>query len=177
MDFSQSQQTALLLAGTVALPCPYPSVGSLSVLVVPEAGDFEVYIKIVQVVSLRRIITRFVRLADVRAVHVLSPDDPSGGPETWPLIGSAAVRRQLETIEKDLIEKARKSNDARAFDWLASAIVYVPESAPILHRDEIGVTAAVSAEDVAFNAWKPTCPHPNLELPPVEAKFGLCPRS
>ena len=177
MDFTQNQQTALLLAGTVALPCPFPSVGTLSVLVVPEAGDFEVYIKIVQIVSSRRIITRFVRLADIRAVQALAANDPSGGPETWPIMGVAAVRRQLETIEKDLIEKVKKSNSARAFDWLSAAIVYVPEAAPILHRDEVGVTAAVSAEDVGFNSWKPTCPHTNLELGQIDPKFGLCPHS
>ncbi len=174
MDFSQNQQTAMLLAGTVALPSPFPSSGSLSVVVVPEAGDFEVFIKIVQIVSPRRIITRIVRLADIRAVKAPPPKVLSGGPETWPLLGAAAVRRHVDKIEKDLLEKVKRSNMPEASDWLPVAIVYVPESAPVLHRDEVGVTAAVSAEDVGFSPLGATCAHAGAESGLYEAQLGRC---
>ena len=69
MDFHATHQAALKIAGTVALPSPFPACGSLSIVVAPEDGDYETYLRIVQPVTGKRIITRFVRLADVRALR------------------------------------------------------------------------------------------------------------
>ena len=63
MDFHSIHQAAIKLAGTVALPSPFPAHGSLWIVVAPEDGDFETYIRIVQVVSGKRIITRLEILA------------------------------------------------------------------------------------------------------------------
>jgi hypothetical protein len=186
MDFQQSHQTAIKLAGTVALPSPFPSCGAVSVVVAPEDGEFETYVKIVQIVSVRRIVTRFVRLDDVRAVRAPAQGSAAGGPESWPFIGPKEARRQIEKKEKDLRAQVKKSGSAAESDWLPAAIIYAPEGAPVLHRNDVGVTAAVSAEDVAFGDMPPTwgsavgelCPHGETRglCPHGEAR-GLCPRA
>jgi hypothetical protein len=151
MDFGPSHQAALKIAGTVALPSPFPACGSLSILVAPEDGEYETYIRIVQQVSGRRIITRFVRLADVRAIRAADGSEAHGTPETWPIIGLSEVQRRVSKKEKELRTAATKSGQACESEWLPAAIVYVPEAAPVLHRNDVGVTAAVSAEEVAFS--------------------------
>jgi hypothetical protein len=151
MDFHPGHQAALKIAGTVALPSPFPACGSLSILVAPEDGDYETYIRIAQIVSGRRIITRFVRLSDVRAVRAPEIPESHGGPETWPIIGLKEVARRISKKEKELRTAATKSGTACEAAWLPAAIVYVPEAAPVLHRNDVGVTAAVSAEEVAFS--------------------------
>ncbi len=155
MDFHPHHRTALKIAGTVALPSPFPAMGSVSLVVAPEDGDHETYLRIVQIVSGRRIITRFVRLADVRAVRTPQAGDSQSTPETWPIIGLKEIQRQINKKEKELRTAATKSGQPSESEWLAAAIVYVPESAPVLHRNDVGVTAAVSAEEVAFSDVQP----------------------
>jgi hypothetical protein len=178
MDFHPTHQAALKIAGTVALPSPYPAWGSLSILVAPEDGEYETYIRIVQQVSGRRIITRFVRLADVRAIRAPEATESHSTPESWPIIGLKEVQRRISKKEKELRAAATKSKSACESEWLAAAIVYVPEAAPVLHRNDVGVTAAVSAEEVAFSdlqseafghcALKPA-------FCPAAAKSAFCP--
>ena len=187
MDFHESHQTAIMLAGTVALPSPFPSCGAVAVLIAPEDGEVETYLKIVQNVSAKRIVTRFVRLADVRALRAPAPGDAPSGPESWPIIGPKEVRRRIGQQEKALRGQVEKTGSSAEFDWLPAAIVYVPEGAPVLHRNDVGVTAAVSAEDVAFGdmppagSWCPhhdkTCPHGEVvrSIPPAETR-SFCPR-
>lgn len=157
MEFHPCHHDALTLAGTVALPSPYPACGSVSVVVSSHDGDFEVYVKILQVVGERRIITRFVRPEDVRAIRAHPGAATGGGPETWPVIGIKKLQAELDRRSQELIARARTG----LFDespWYPAAIVYVPETAPVLHRNEVGVTAAVSAEEVAFaDAWSGCC--------------------
>ena len=157
MEFHTCQYDALTLAGTVALPSPYPASGSVSVVIFSHDGEFEVLVKILQVVSDRRIITRFVRPEDIRAIRGAPAAATGGGPETWPLVGIKQLRGELDRRAKELIAKARTGH-ADESPWYPSAIVYVPEAAPVLHRNEVGVTAAVSAEEVAFaDAWSGCC--------------------
>ena len=91
MDFHASHQAALLLAGTVALPAPFPACASLWIVVAPCEGDCETFIRIVQHVSARRIITRFVRLADVRAIRAGS--SRIRGPRSRP--GRSSVKKEF----------------------------------------------------------------------------------
>jgi hypothetical protein len=151
MDFHSGHQAAMKLAGTVALPSPFPAFGSVSIVVAPEDGDHETYLKIVHTVTGKRIITRIVRLADVRAIRVPATPEATGSPETWDLIGPKEVQRRIAKHEKDLRSAVSKSKSASESEWLAAAIVYVPEAAPVLHRNDVGVTAAESAEEVAFS--------------------------
>ena len=120
-------------------------------MVAPEDGDYETYLRIVQQVTSKRIITRFVRLADVRAIRAPAKPEAAGSPETWDLIGPKEMQRRIAKQEKELRATASKSGAACEAEWLPAAIVYVPEAAPVLHRNDVGVTAAVSAEDVAFS--------------------------
>jgi hypothetical protein len=151
MDFHPSHQVAMKLAGTVALPSPFPAFGSLHIVVAPEDGDYETYLRIVQQVTGKRIITRFVRLADVRAIRAPAKPEAAGSPETWDLTGPKEIQRKIAKKEKELRAQATKSETACESEWLPAAIVYVAEAAPVLHRNDVGVTAAVSAEEVAFS--------------------------
>ena len=84
IEFHPCHHTALQLAGTVPLPSPYPASGPVSVVVARDDRDLEVFVKILQVVGDKRIITRFIRPNDIRAVRG-NPDGQSrGGPESWP---------------------------------------------------------------------------------------------
>jgi hypothetical protein len=152
MDFSLIQQNALLLAGTVALPSPIPAVGQVSIVITPATGDSEFYIKIVQVVSDKRIITRFVRLADIRAIRAASAGESRYDPENWPIIKAKELQDHVDKKVDELSKKKGGPGAAVEIKLFDAAIVYVPEGAPVLHRDEVGVTAAVSAEDVGFSA-------------------------
>ena len=171
MEFHPSHLTALTLAGTVPLPSPYPACGSVSVVIVPHGEDFEVFVKIVQVVSDRRIITRFVRPEDVRAIRA-HPEGTNGyGPESWPVRGSKTIQGELDRRSEDLLAGARTGVFTESL-WYHSAIVYVPESAPVLHRNDVGVTAAVSAEEVGFSDGFSGCCHRALVVQPEAS--GCC---
>jgi hypothetical protein len=158
MEFHTCHHDALTLAGTVALPSPYPACGAVSVVISRHGEDFEVFVKILQVVSERRIITRFVRPEDVRAIRGHPAAASGGGPETWPVLGIKKLQAELDKLAKELIAKA-KTGIFEESVWYTSAIVYVPEAAPVLHRNEVGVTAAVSVEEVAFAEVFSGCCH------------------
>ena len=107
MDFGISQQTAITLAGTVALPSPFPAFGSLWIVLVFEDGDFEVYIKIVQTVSDKRTITRFVRPSDIRAIRAPAPGAPPCGPEGWPITTGKKVQSEIERLKTASLRRLR----------------------------------------------------------------------
>ena len=168
MSLRESQQTAIALAGTVPLPAPFPASGPVSVVLIREDGGWETYIKVVQVVSLHRIITRYVRRADIRAIRAPAGPEPNGGPESWPLRRFKQAQGEIDAREQTLRAGAQDPGPAAELEaeWHPEAIVYVPEAASVLHRVEVGVTAAVSAEDVGFAAAPSFCchgsPHPPL---------------
>jgi hypothetical protein len=158
MELNPCQLTALALAGTVALPSPYPAYGSVSLAVVDDGDDCDVLVKILQVVSPRRIITRFVRREDIRAIRGNPDGALDGGPESWPILGVNRFRPDLERRTEELLAQVGTGPVAEA-PWYPAAIVYVPESAPVLHRNEVGVTAAISAEEVGFGGAYSGCCH------------------
>jgi len=166
VSLRESQQTAIALAGTVPLPAPFPAFGPVSVVLIREDGGWETYIKIVQVISLHRIVTRYVRRADIRAIRAPAGPKPNGGPESWPIRKFKQAQGEIDAREQTLRTQAKDQGTPAELelDWHAQAIVYVPESASVLHRVEVGVTAAVSAEDVGFAAAPTMCchtaPHP-----------------
>ena len=149
MEFHPCHHAALTLAGTVPLPSPYPASGPVSVMIARDGEDFEIFVKILQVIGEKRIITRFVRPEDIRAVRARADGEAQGGPESWPVLGIKKIRGTLEKHATALIDKAQRGAFEEA-EWYAAAIVYVAESAPVLHRNEVAVTAAVSAEEVFF---------------------------
>jgi hypothetical protein len=158
MELYPSQLTALTLAGTVALPSPYPAYGSVSLVVVGDDVDLEVLVKILQVVSPRRSIVRLIRPEDIRAIRG-NPDGTIGaGPESWPILDLRRLRADLDRRAEDLRARVGTGPLAESL-WYRAAIVYVPESTPVLHRNEVGVTAAVSAEEVGFGDLRSRCCH------------------
>ncbi len=175
MDFQTSQYTALTLAGTVPLPSPYPACGPVSVVIARDGEDYEIFVKILQVVGDKRIITRFVRPEDIRAIRGNPGETNGDGPDSWPVLGIKKIKGELDERAKELTEKARKTGVLDEAPWYAAAIAYVAESAPVLHRDEVGVTAAVSCEDVAFSdGWSSSCCHIASLPHPVAASSHCC---
>src|SRR5579875_2956433 len=158
IEFHPCHHTALRLAGTVPLPSPYPACGSVSVVVARDDGELEVFVKILQIVGDKRIITRFIRPDDIRAVRSNPHGEAGGGPESWPVRGIKRIKGELDKLARELLEKAEKTGILGEAAWFPAAIVYVPESAPVIHRNEVGVTAAVSAEEVGFSdGWSGCC--------------------
>jgi hypothetical protein len=146
MDVTSHHHQAVTLVGTVALPSPYPAVGRASFVLTDWDGETVIYVKLVQVISPKRIITRFVRPGDIRAIRS-KPKDSKVGPEAWPLISPAKTRAEIAAGEKAIIAHAKAAGVTYLEEpWHAEVILYVPEPAPVLHRTEVGVTAAVSAE-------------------------------
>jgi hypothetical protein len=136
--FQRHQLRSFHLAGTVALPSPYPEVGYLFLV----SGGLHYQsaksklpsldlVAIEHCQSNRVTITRYVALHDVMAVLLSGCPNPDSdrdwyfGPEIAP---------QLE---------ARSTVDA---SHLCVGIAYVREQAPILMKVEVGLTAAESAE-------------------------------
>ncbi len=156
MELQPFHHAALAIAGTVPLPSPHPAIGTVSLVITADGADLEVFAKIVQVVGDKRIITRFVRPEDIRAVRARPDDAPHSGPESWPVLGIKKIKGAIAKHAKALTEKAQKGVFGEV-EWYAAAIVYVAESAPVLHRNEIAVTAAVSAEEVWFVGPGPCC--------------------
>ena len=126
MEFHTCHHDALTIAGTVALPSPYPACGVVSVVISRHGEDFEVFVKILQVVSERRIITRFVRPEDIRAIRGNPAEATGGGPESWPVLGIKKLQAELDKRVKELIAKA-KTGIFEESVWYSSAVVYVPE--------------------------------------------------
>jgi hypothetical protein len=137
--FGRQQLRLYQLAGTVALPSPYPELGRLSLI--PgglkygddDEGDGIDLVAVEHRQSSRVTITRYVALDDVKAVLFttgacpaqLADGDWYFGPE---------VARTLEARSND--------NDPS----LCMGILYARESAPVIMRVEAGMTAAESAE-------------------------------
>jgi hypothetical protein len=160
MDITDLQHEAAALVGTVTLPSPYPASGAASFVLTDWGGDTVIYVKIVQVVNKKRIITRFVKPEDIVAIRSEPAHDKAHNPETWPLLGPAKTKKELETGEKTIIADAATAGVTYLEElWHAAAILYVREAAPVLHRYEAGVTAAVSAEspDMFAPAGIPCC--------------------
>jgi hypothetical protein len=175
-DFSQAQQAAFALAGTVALPSPFPASGMVSIGLFPPhegAKEGEVrrrfYLKSVQIVSEKHIVTRFVHLEDFRAVRLL-PDKRSHAEwERCPIQTAEEVRELIDAKKRILIANSMTGGPSEVELFAERAILYVPESARVLHRVEIGMAAAQSAEHTFFAPHsflcesEPFCPQGHAE--------------
>jgi hypothetical protein len=166
LEFGPDQTVAFALAGTVALPSPFPATGRVSIGLFPPRGfrpsekakeeEFEpsFLLKIVQLVNEKHIVTRFVRPKDLRAVRSRPEERPRAELPAWTIQTAAEVSGRIEEKKRILIKDFTKGGPAED-ELFAEAIVYVPESAPVLHRLDIGMTAAESAE---FCPEEPRCP-------------------
>ncbi len=154
MDFTNHHHQAVTLAGTVPLPSPYPACGQAFFAYTEWDGEPVVYIKLVQVVGPKNIVTRFIKPEDIRAIRTPASEDTD--PETWPLLSPTRTRKQIDDGIKAIIAKAKAAKVTHLeTSWQVAAILYVLETAPVLHRHDVAMTAAVSFEQPALG--RPIC--------------------
>jgi hypothetical protein len=175
MSLDREQEIAFRLAGTVGLPSPYPATGSVEIvaLVGDDGKPVEVYLRVIHRLSLRLKIARLVELSSVRAVYaawrpaatappVVSHPAPAPSPTDWSVRTAKAVRTHV--LRRLRVGKAK---GRVVFPLLPAAIVYVPESAPVLMDVEIGMTAAESAEYYPpLTPGVPRCDRPYCDSAP-----------
>ncbi len=146
MDFTNDHHQAVTLAGTVALPSPYPAYGQAFFDYTEWDGEPVVYVKLVQIVSAKNIVTRFVKPEDIRAIRA-QPASKDTDPETWPLLSPTKTRKAIDDGIKAIVAKAKAAKTTHLeVPWQTAVILYLPEAAPVLHRHDVALTAAVSVE-------------------------------
>ncbi len=150
-EFGPKQELAFALTGTVALPSPFPATGQVFLLIVAGAPEREgpqalkFFLKSVQVVNSQCIATRTIARDAVRAIGYYS----KGGQETrdgeWTVV--PIDRLPQIALAATQAAEAREIDRSGSLEFLLfeNAVLYVPESAQVLHRLEFGLTAAVSA--------------------------------
>ncbi|MEJ7636927.1 MAG: hypothetical protein WKF75_02790 [Singulisphaera sp.] len=161
-DFGGEQRAAFALSGTIGLPSPSPAAARIYIGIMPksESGDAapRFFLKLVERIGFKLIVTRFVELDDVRAVRIRSGTGEAGDPWTWSFQTAEALHGEIQAAKVALEAAAR---DGAAYELPFSAghegVVYVPETAPVLVRTEYGVPAAEAAE-AAHLARRPPCP-------------------
>ena len=147
MDFTNEHHYAMTFAGTIALPSPYPATGRASFVLTDWDSEHVVYIKLIQVVNPRQIISRFVRPEDIRAIRPRPSAPTSDDPEEWPVLSPAKTREQIRAGEAAIVAHADAARLKYLEEpWHREVILYVPERAAVLHCHELGMTAAESAE-------------------------------
>lgn len=147
-ELGPDQEIALAVTGTAALPSPFPATARVSLLIIPglkvgqREGVARYFLKSVQVISPRCIVTRTVGLDDVRAIGY-----PSSGSEgEWTIAPIGRCAAQIDAA----IEASKPAEADAGFSYeiplFDQAVLHVIEHAAVLHRQEYGLTAAVSAE-------------------------------
>lgn len=128
----------LQLAGTVALPPPFPSVGLLKQEQVSGGPSSIDVLTIKQHIGASRSIVRAVKIADIVGVFVPTkpdcPGDLHAGEWVWQNVTDASLLGAASQAKQPLVM------------GLPRGIVFVPEHAPVVTQDESGTTAAESAE-------------------------------
>ena len=97
-----------------------------------------------------------IRPEDIRAIRVRPADSDAPDAEALPAVPMKKLKGELDKRSKELLTKA-KAGVFGEQAWYPAAIVYVPEAAQVLHRSEMGVTAAVSTEDLWSNVRGNCC--------------------
>jgi hypothetical protein len=177
-ELGDDHKLAFDLAGTVALPSPFPAAGR--VLVVRQPGSKTAkgaghrprfFIKIVQVVSEKQVVTGFVSPHDVRAVRVLKHGAPLAEPQSWSYISGEEARTEIDAAIEELRKEEYGTGGSFEVVVYEQAVVYVPETAPMLVRVEYSVPAGVAV--ATAHLAKQHCP-PQPKCPPALEPAG-CP--
>jgi len=149
---------SIALAGTIAVPSPFPALGRIDVstygitkdevdsLDAPtsfEALQFfrKVLVEIAHEVNPRLTITRVVKLCDVAAAFL--PADTS---QVSLSHGQWYLSAELEALVLDKLSELDTQDLPALVPLLFESIVYLPETAKVLLRVETGMTAAESVE-------------------------------
>ena len=143
------------------LPYPPPAYGRLFIGINPDfippddklglvlSGAPKFFLRLVQVVSSKQVITRIVDLAHLRGVSLpADPNEESAGLRVFrPMDGIAA---EITSAVKKLTEAVAKKRGVYEVCLFEDAVIYVPEWAPVFLRIqyEFGVSAVEAAENV-----------------------------
>ena len=149
---------SIALAGTVAVPSPFPALGRIDVSThgitkdevdsLDDPTSFEavqffrkVLVEIAHEVNPRLTITRVVKLCDVAAAFL--PADTS---QVSLSLGQWYLSAELEALVLDKLSELNTQDLPALVPLLFESIVYLPETAKVLLRVETGMTAAESVE-------------------------------
>jgi hypothetical protein len=172
-QLGESQRAAFALAGTVALPSPFPASGLISIGVFPPPADAKeheptYYLRIVERVSDSNIVTRHIRPEDVRAFRVRSKVEPYPEQNEWTLHLAADKFKFIDSLKKKLQENLLKGGptEIALFDH-APTIVYVPDGAPVLLRIEMSVTASRARDGASAVGCNPCSGCCHADGPPI----------
>jgi hypothetical protein len=156
-NFGLAAMEALAKAGTVMLPSPPPASGTLYLGINPHhnpdlpSAAPQYYLRLVQTVGPKQVITRIVGLDGLRGVSLPAGSTAAGG--------ASRVFSTVNTIAEDLahamdaLTKA-KANKPGAHEvcLFKDAVIHVPESASVFvrvqHEFEFAASAAEAAEDI-----------------------------
>lgn len=162
------QRLAIALAGTVALPSPYPAYGKVS-LGLDSSGRDErpsacprYYLKSVENLSARQVVTRIVALNDLRAVSRPDGDDvaASKAPRVTELVENLFLDGGVILVAKQKLEAAvKRAPGDYEIVIFPVAVLHVPETAAVLTTvvSHAGVTAAESAEIILHTEGAGCC--------------------
>jgi hypothetical protein len=146
-EFTDEHKATLALAGTVALPSPFPASARIFVGIMPAsaAGD-QHYLKIVEKVGDKHTVTRLMDLGYLRAVRLRPTSGPYDDVREWELKTAEELKGELAAAIDELPPNPATAHEVPLFPAKQEGVVYVPETAPVLVRAEFGVLAAEAAE-------------------------------
>lgn len=160
--FGFHHRAALALAGTIPLPSPFPASGRVYLIGVANSqttngnghsNGVDFYLKSVQVISERNILSRTLEIDSVRAIGFHRASDhnghdqhPRANGDDWQVVPIDDSNTVAEAMQR--LRDARNGNQNGSLEVLLyeKAVLYVHEAAPVLHHQELGITAAISAE-------------------------------
>ncbi len=161
LAYGDAQIAALTLAGTVALPTPFPASARISIVMSPEPSEDGTSIeqrfslKLVEVIGDKLIVTRFVSLENVRAIRFCSGSNTKDDPWIWQLkiskelsVDFNSTKEELKAHSVTFTSAGTKFSFEHVLRSGTRGTVYVPETAPVLVRTEVAVVAA-QAVDIA----------------------------
>jgi hypothetical protein len=165
-ELGSNQRLALTLVGTVQLPSPVPATGRVFIGINPHHDEAlptaspQFFLKSVQTVSSRHVITRIFDLAHLRAVGLpAATGEEYAYPtrETHLLEGN--ILDEIKRAQQLLRQAATTTTQPEALELLLyeDAVLHVREDAPVLLHQvfEYGATAAECAE---LGGILPCCP-------------------
>jgi hypothetical protein len=162
MSLEPDQTVALSLAGTVALPSPYPACGPVDIVVEEVGGEVVgVFLKVTHRANRRLKIARIVPIDHVRVILAAKSLAPEGYPSAaeepevkgeWVATTLFPLQVRVRHLIEVAVERRRKNRDKDdrlppldPIRLVDEAILYVTESAPVLMEVEVSLTAAESA--------------------------------
>jgi hypothetical protein len=156
---SDNHLRSIALAGTIAVPSPFPALGRINVSthgltkdevdsLLEDPTSFEaarffqkVLVEIVHEVNPRLTITRVVKLCDIAAAFL--PADTS---QVSLSHGQWHLSAELEALVLERLSEWNTPDVPMLVPLLLESVVYLPETAKVLLRVETGMTAAESIE-------------------------------